>query len=346
MTLALLVTSLRSSTLCCVATLVLAACASSHYGTPVPIPDGSSGIGFDDLQYSAALRRVLAPAGRAGTLALVDPDSLAVTTIPGFAGSGSYSGGHDDGPTSAGDGRGLVFVTDRTSGKLSVVDPVAAKIVASAPLGSSPDYVRYVQATDEVWVSEPSAWQIEIFALGKESPPSIAAVATIPVATAPESLVIDQTAGRAYTHHWQSATVVIDVRTRAIVAEWPNGCASSRGLAVDEARGFFFAGCSEGTLSVLDTRHDGRILSTIAKGAGFDVIGYSPTLGHVYMAGGACRCLLMLGVSAAGQLSLLGRFDAPSSTHCAAADDRGHAWVCDPDGGQLFRVDDPYPVSW
>jgi hypothetical protein len=56
--------------------------------------------------------------------------------------------------------------------------------------------------------------------------------------------------------------------------------------------------------------------------------------------------LVVAGVSAKGQLSFLGRFDAPHGTHCAVADDRGHAWVCDPDGAQLFRVDDPFPVSF
>src|SRR5206468_4193324 len=100
-----------------------------------------------------------------------------------------------------------------------------------------------------------------------------------------------------------------------------------------------------GTVSVLDAAHDGRLLSSISRGAGFDVIGYSPTLGHLYAAGTSCACLVVLGVSGSGELSFLGRFGATSSAHCAVPDDRGHAWVCDPDDGQLFRVTDPYPRS-
>ena len=60
--------------------LAAVACGSAHYGAAAPIPNGSPGIGFDDLRYSATLRRVLAPAGRAGTLAMVEPDSLARRT--------------------------------------------------------------------------------------------------------------------------------------------------------------------------------------------------------------------------------------------------------------------------
>jgi DNA-binding beta-propeller fold protein YncE len=322
------------------------ACSGSPAGTPVDLPGGGGGIGFDDLRYSAALHRVLAPAGRAGTLALVDPDSLAVTTVSGFSAGGSYDGSHDFGATSVDEGRGVLFVTDRTSQTLAVVDPGSGTIASSVALAASPDYVRFVAATGEVWVTEPSASQIEVFALSGTSPPAATSVATIPVANGPESLVVDQSAGRAYTHRWQQTTVVLGVRSRASVAEWPNGCAASRGLAVDEARGFFFAGCSEGTVSVLDVTNGGKALSTLARGAGFDVIGYAPSLGHLYLAGTACRCLVVLGVSAAGSLSFLGRFDATSSAHCAAADDRGHAWVCDPDGGRLLRVDDPYPASW
>jgi hypothetical protein len=328
------------------AALFLVACGDFGRGTAVPIPAGHAGIGFDDLRYSAMLGRVLVPAGRTGALALVDPDSRDVTVVSGFSATSAYDGSHDFGPTSVDSGRGLLFVTDRTSGKLSVVDPSTRTIGSSLLLAASPDYVRFVEATNELWISEPSAAQIEVVSLSTDPMPTLSHAASIVVSNGPESLVIDARAGRAYTHRWQSSTVAVDVHTRAIVSEWPNGCAASRGLAVDEQRGFFFAGCLEGTLTVLDTRHDGRVLSSLAEGSGFDVIGYSPSLGHVYLAGTACACLVVAGVSLAGQLSFLGRFDATSSAHCAIPDDRGHAWVCDPDGGQLWRIDDPYRASW
>jgi hypothetical protein len=53
----------------------------------------------------------------------------------------------------------------------------------------------------------------------------------------------------------------------------------------------------------------------------------------------------MLSVSASGELSFLGRYDVPGASHCAVADDRGHAWACDPDGGQLIRIDDTFGAS-
>jgi len=323
----------------------LTACASSPTGQRVALPGGESGIGFDDLRYSSALHRVLVPGGRTGTLDLVDPDTLAVTSISGFGTVAGYSGGHDDGPTSVDEGNGVLYVTDRTTGKLDVVDPAAGHVIASVAVGSGPDYVRFVKSTNELWITEPDAAQVEIFTLGPDQTVAPVHAAVVAVANGPESMVVDNTRGRAYAHRWQATTVAIDLRTRAIVAEWQNGCAASRGIALDEARGFLFASCSEGTTSVLDVASGGRILSTLARGSGFDVIGYAPQTGHLYLAGSSCGCLVTLGVSTQGTLSFLGRVNASGSTHCAVADDAGHAWWCDQDQGSVWRVTDNSPAT-
>jgi hypothetical protein len=321
--------------------LWLIACAQTPEGTPVDLPEGSPGIGFDDLRYSAVLDRVLVPSGRTGRLNLIHPDTLAVTSIGGFSATAEYSGGHDDGPTSVEEAIGRLYVTDRTSQALVGIDPVSGAMASRVGLSAEPDYVRFVAARNELWVTEPSADQIEIFALDSVGTPS--PEATIAVENGPESLVIDALRGRAYTHRWQRTTVAIDISTRAIVAEWPNGCAASRGIALDEARGWLFSGCNEGTAALLDVENDGRLASSIDRGSGFDVMGYNPALGHLYLAGGACGCLVTVGTTAQGQLEFLDRQSAPRSTHCAAADNAGHAWVCDPDGGRIWRVTDRHP---
>ena len=314
-------------------------------GTPVALPGGSGGIGFDDLRWAPSSGRVLVPAGRTGELDLVDPDSAAVDAVGGFGTMASYGGGHDDGPTSVDEGGGWLFVTDRTTRLLDVVDPARKTIVASAPVASMPDYVRWVAPTREIWVTEPGAAQVEIFSLPSSGTPTPVHAGVVAVGNGPESLVVDPSRNRAYAHRWQSSTVAIDISSRSIVAEWPNGCAGSRGIALDGARGWLVAGCDEGTVSVLDVDRGGAIVSTIARGSGFDVIGYDPTLAHVYAAGPSCRCLVMLGIDAGGSLSFLGRFAAPGGAHCVTADTRRHAWVCDPDGGRLWRVDDTFPAS-
>ena len=65
--------------------LALVAYAKTPAGTAVELPEGSPGIGFDDLRYSSSFHRVLVPSGRTGRLNLVNPDTLAVTSIAGFS---------------------------------------------------------------------------------------------------------------------------------------------------------------------------------------------------------------------------------------------------------------------
>ena len=327
--------------------LLVGACRASPADglAQIPLPNGDPGIGFDDLRFSSALGRMIAPAGRSGRVDLIDPATHGVASIDGFAEGISYFGGHDFGATSADAGDGLLFVTDRTTMRIYSVDPASQRILAFASVGSNPDYVRYVAATREAWITEPDDERIEVFSIGADPQHTPAHVAFIAAAGGPESLVIDGTRERAYTHLWGGATYAIDVHTRGIVGQWSNGCAASRGIAVDEARGFVFAGCNEGKAVVLDAAHDGAQLSTSSAGAGVDVIDYSPTLGHLYLPGADSANMAILGVSATGQLTLLGTRATVSGGHCVAADDRGNAYVCDPDNGELLVVPDSFPAS-
>jgi hypothetical protein len=310
--------------------------------TSLEIPGGQGGIGFDDLRFAPSLNVLLVPAGRTGALDLVDPATRAVAVIGGFNKSDKFGGGHGEGTTSADEGTGLLFATDRDSRTIAVVDPRAKRIVSSAKLSSGPDYVRFVAPTREVWVTEPDAERIEIFRLEGESPVRPVAAGVIAVKGGPESLVIDQERGRAYTNLWGASTLEIDVKARAVIATWGNGCKGSRGIALDPARGFLFVGCAEGKAVVLDL-NGGRGLSSGSSGDGVDIIDYSPKLGHLYLPGGRSATMATFRVSPKGGLTLLGTVATAQGAHCVAADSSSNAYVCDPKKGRLLVFHDPYP---
>ena len=140
------------------ALLAFLAAAASHASTavPVPLPGGEGGIGFDDMLFAPALKKVVVPAGRSGRIDLLDPATRLVVPIGGFSTQERFVQGHGEGTTSADAGRGLLFASDRTARKLVVLDPAARTIVARAPLASGPDYVRWVEPTGEVWVRAPN----------------------------------------------------------------------------------------------------------------------------------------------------------------------------------------------
>jgi DNA-binding beta-propeller fold protein YncE len=312
---------------------------------PLPLPDGAGGIGFDDLRWDPTSQRLLIPAGRTGNVDVIDPATLAVTPIAGFTKVAKYDSGHGQSVTSVDAGEGYLFATDRNALKLSVVDPSTHKIVHQVPLASAPDYVRYVAPTRELWVTEPGKKRIEVFSLSKATPPVPTHAAFIDTPGGPESLVVDGKRGRAYTHKWKDSTMAIDAKTRAIVATWSAGCSDPRGIWFDEARDVLLVGCEDGTATALDVAHDGRLLSTVKSGSGVDIIAYDAKRGHLYLPGDESATMAIIGLSTKGVLAILGVVPTVKDAHCVTTDERGHAYVCDPRGGRLLVVDDPYPAA-
>lgn len=300
----------------------------------IVMPGAKSGIGFDDLRFSPTLGKLLVPAGATGRLDLIDPTTRAVTSIEGFSTTGA-------GITSVDEDSGLLFVSDRTARELAVVAPGSNKIVARAPLASGPDYVRHVAATDELWVTEPDKSRIEVFHLPAGGAPQH--IAFVAVAGGPESLVIDGKRGRAYSNLWTDQTLAIDLKKHTVLAQWPNGCKDSRGLAFDEARGLLFVACAEGKVSALDVDHGGAVLGSTPTSTGVDIIDYNAELAHLYVVGARSGGFDIVGVGSKGTLSRLASGRVAKGAHCVVADDKGNAYVCEPKKGRLVVFIDKTP---
>jgi DNA-binding beta-propeller fold protein YncE len=322
--------------------LIVLAVAALVGLSPQPFPGGGHGIGFDDLGFAPTLRKVMVPGGSTGKLALIDPDSQKMEIIGGFSERARYFGGHGEGITSSDAGRGLIYVTDRSSRLLDIVDPSTKKIVGSTRLASGPDYVRFVLETKEVWVTEPEAQRIEIFSLTDHGTPTATHTGFIPVPGGPESLVIGR--GQAFTHLWRGITLAVELKKRTTLSRWPNGCRGSRGIALDEKRGFLFAGCDEGKLNVLDFK-TGKIVSRASAGAGVDVIAFNQKLAHVYVPGADSGTVAIVGISATGAATVLKTTDTVGGAHCVTTDDRDQVYVCDPVHGKILVFKDTLPTS-
>lgn len=312
--------------------------------TPIALPGGEGGIGFDDLGFSQSLGKVLVPAGRTGALDLVDPETKQIVSIGGFASTASFGGGHGEGITSVDEGRGILFVTDRSARRLDVVDPRGRSVIASAALSSGPDYVRFVSETNQVWVTQPRAQAIEVFDLPTSGTPKPIHSTSIAVPGGPESLIIDHTNHRAYTHLWTDTTVAIDLSTRKVVARWANGCKGSRGIAIDEKRRLLFAGCEEGKVTILDLA-TGGVLGSASSGRGVDIIAYNQRLAHLYLPGAKSATMAIVGISQTGAATVLKTVETTQGAHCATADNRDQVYVCDPAGGRILVFNDLLPPN-
>ncbi len=314
---------------------------------PLPLPGGSGGIGFDDLRFSSTLSMLLVPAGRTGDLDLVDPSSESISPVTGFSTAPTYSGDDTFGVTSADEGNAIVYAVDRTSMKLAVVDPKAKTILSQVMLAATPGYVRYVAPTHEVWVTEPSQQQIEVFTLGAtpSTPPMHAA--TIAVAGGAESLEIAvpttalDAGGRAYAYtHTPTTTVAIDVAGRSVATTWSNGCATAMGIAVDSTNGWVVSACAEGMLVV--QTNQGATIGTVNVGAGVDQIAYDPQTLRLYAPGPATSTMSIVSLAANGAPTLLGSVQTPKDSHCAVTNGGGSVYVCAPSAGALLFIQDPF----
>jgi DNA-binding beta-propeller fold protein YncE len=307
--------------------------------TAVELPSGKPGIGFDDLQWSDQLGRVIVPGGRSGNVYLIDPESLAITTLGGFSKSADYEGGHDFGVTSAVEADGFLYATDRTATSLVQVELAGGKRTHSISLQAEPDYVRFVAKTRELWVTEPHGRAIEIFALDHATPPGLRLVAKLDVPGGPEALVIDAEHGVAYTNSFTGTTYTIDLQTRKVVAQFKNSCLLSLGLALDAKNRRLYVACGAGAVAVF-AADSGAALGRVEVGRGVDIIAFDAKHQRAWIpssAAGELRSVQWAGAAP----RVLGRAKTASGSSCVISDDHGRAWVCDPKHGRMLRVTFP-----
>jgi DNA-binding beta-propeller fold protein YncE len=284
------------------------------------------------------------PGGDTGKLVLVDPDTQNIEIVaPGSETENSFAG-TDGGITSADACRGLIYAIDGSLNLLYVVDPKTGDTVANVPVASKPEHVRFVADTNEVWVTEPGSGRIEIFILPVRGIPHPRRARFLSVMGGPESLVIDPARGRAYANLSGDTTLGIDIRNHKILGRWPNGCRRSRGMALDEKRGFLFLACHSGEVTVMDEL-SGKLLGKAAYGTVTDVIAYSQNLNQLYVLQPEDGRLAIVGISKTGVGELLKTVNTGERSNCMIADDREQVYVCDPSSGKLFTYKDSLAPS-
>ncbi|MDE2155940.1 MAG: hypothetical protein KGJ32_08645 [Xanthomonadaceae bacterium] len=318
---------------------VFAASAPLAPQAVIKMPGGVHGIGFDDIGYAQRLDRITIPAGTTGNLVLMDPATHALTVIPDVSATAKVQS-FREGTTSAMYAEGYLFASDHDPTEIVTIDPKTHALLGRTQLESGPDYVRYVARTHEIWVTEPGKAQIQVFRLSVDSGPVLTPETVIRVPGGPESLEIDDQRNRAYSNLWKNKTVEIALTTHKVLAEWPNTCKGSNGLAIDEASSHVFVACGEGKVVTLAPAENGKVIASAPAGAGIDIIGYSPKLHHLYVPGARAATLTIFDVAASGALKPVAEYKTAQHAHCVAGDNDGHVFVCDPRAGAILEIDD------
>jgi streptogramin lyase len=296
----------------------------------VELPGAGNDIDFDDIAYSGTLDRMVVPARDDG-LYLVDPVSGEAEEVPLPDPLRSAD--------SADEGGGSIFVADRETTSLAAIDP-DGQLLARVETDSTPDYVRYLAERSEVWVSEPSAQGIEIFAVPDEKASALERTGFISVPGGPEGLTVAALFGdvRVYTHA-DSELVAIDAADHTM-QRWPIDCDGTHGFPrVDTRDGLVLASCASDGRVVLVDAETGEEIDHYDLGGDESLPAWSDESGHFYVRTDPGTTVAVLEPSESG-LSLVREVDVPAVGHCLGSDNRGHYWTCDGADGRLLRFED------
>jgi hypothetical protein len=324
------------------AALDASAPTSPSQGTPLvarrAVIVDDAGVGFDDLAFAPTLGRIVAPAAETGRVLLVEPRSANVESIDDFSRTPSLHGVHTQGVTSAAVVGRYLAVLDRSARSLALVDTTTRTVVTRHALAPTPDYVRFEEESGELWVTEPSAERIEVFAMDAART-KLERKTAIEVPGGPEHLVFFD--GRAYTNLWHGSTAVIDLRTKRQKSTFPNGCDDSRTLALDPARALLFAACVEGRVVTIDLSHGNRIIGRFDYERGIDGLLFDRARGLLLVPSATAGRMAAVRIDADGQASISFEVTTAHGASCPAVDGDGRIWLCDPLGGGLLVISPP-----
>jgi YVTN family beta-propeller protein len=160
------------------------------------------------------------------------------------------------------------YISDGGGNAVVVFDRATLATVATIPAGTGPDAIIFEPATKTVWAFNGRSKDVTVISAATNK-----VVATIPLPGRPEFAAVDGKGTVFDNIEDKSEIVRLDARTLKVTAEWPAGCESPSGLAIDVAGSRLFPVCDGNKMGVLDSS-TGKGLATAAIGKGPDGAGW------------------------------------------------------------------------
>jgi YVTN family beta-propeller protein len=160
------------------------------------------------------------------------------------------------------------YISDGRANAVIVFDRKTLKTVTSIPAGTNPDGIAYEPVTKTVWAFNGRSNNATVIDTKTNK-----VVATIPLPGRPEFPVADGK-GNVYDNIEDKGEIVrLDANAKKVSAEWPLGCDSPSGLAIDLAARHLFSVCDGKKMAVVDA-DTGKVLATPEIGDGPDAAGF------------------------------------------------------------------------
>ena len=172
------------------------------------------------------------------------------------------------------------YISDGGGNGVVVFDRTSLATVATIPAGTNPDGIVFEPATQTVWAFNGRSKDVTVIDAATKK-----VVATIPLPGKPEFPAVDGHGTVFDNIEDKSEIVRLDAHARKLTAEWPAGCDSPSGLALDIAGHRLFAVCDGKKMSVVDS-NSGKVIATPAIGDGPDAANYSPSKNLAFASSG------------------------------------------------------------
>jgi DNA-binding beta-propeller fold protein YncE len=186
------------------------------------------------------------------------------------------------------------FISDGGGDAVVAFDRKTLAKVATIPADQNPDGIVFEPVTQTVWAFNGRSNTATVV-----DAPTRMNVATVPLPGRPEFPVADGK-GNVYDNIESKSEIVrIDARSRRITAEWPAGCESPSGLAIDRRGHRLFAVCRNRKMSVIDYE-TGKVLATPSISSGPDAARWSPRRKLAFASCGGDGVLSVIDASAPG----------------------------------------------
>jgi hypothetical protein len=307
-------------------------------GKPLPLPGATRPVVLDYVVYEPARARVWVPVADTASVDVLDVVSGLFTRVDGFKNGERDVHGKKRmmGPSAVTVGDGVVYVGNRATAEVCVVDASTLKLGNCTKLPSATDGVAYVPSAKEVWVTTPHDQSIAV--LDASNPGTLKAKTTIKLDGAPEGYALDDSHGLFFTNlEDKDRTVAIDTKThKTRGAAWKPECgpAGPRGIAADVSRGFVYVACTD-QVHVLNAK-DGAILARVDTGGGVDNIDWLETHRLLYVGAAKAAKLTVFRVDDKGQPTIVATGVSGEGARNAVADASGNAYLPDPANARIL----------
>jgi len=304
----------------------------------IPLPGASAPVSLDFLFYEPAASRIWVPAGGSGSVDVFDIANRDFSRVEGFQTVEREAHGKKRvlGPSAGAVAGSFAYIGNRASQEVCAVELKSLKKGSCLKLASAIDCVEFIPATQEVWVTAPSAQSLVV--LQALPTGKLKEKATIKLDGAPEGYALDEANGVFLTNlEDKGSTLAIDVHTHAVRSTWNATCAADgpRGVAVDSARGVVFVACTD-HVQAIDVARGGVLLGRLDTGAGLDNIDYAPRSGLLYAASGKAAKLTVARLDKNGQFEVVAEGATAEGARNAIADASGSVYVTDPQNARLL----------